>query len=55
METIMTKQEKIDQIVQDAKDDGNYREFAADCVREIVSEWDTIELNAWFGIEEKDE
>ncbi len=50
----MTREEKINQIVSDVGTDYDYDDFAADCVREVVSEWSKEELNDWFSIEKED-
>ncbi len=49
------RQEKINQIVYDCNTCYDYKDFAADCVREVVTKWDDDELNNWFGIEPDDE
>ena len=51
----MTRDEMIDQIVKDVGLNYDYKDFAADCVREVVTNWDEGELNDWFGIENEDE
>ncbi len=51
----MTRNEMIDQIVIDVGMNYDYKDFAADCVREVITDWDEDQLNDWFGIEDKDE
>jgi len=51
----MTREEKIEQIVNDCDGCWDYREFVADCVRQTVSQWTDEEINNWFGIEPEEE
>jgi GTP cyclohydrolase FolE2 len=44
------REEKINQIVQDADGCYDYKDFASDCVRQVVSQWTDEEINNWFGI-----
>jgi len=51
METKISKQKRenmINNIVDDCIDSYEYRDFAADCVREVVSNWSDEELRRWF-------
>ena len=50
----MNRQEKINQIVAEAEG-YDYKDFAADCVREVVEKWPDDELNAWFGEEDEED
>lgn len=52
---IRERQEKINQIVYDCGTCYDYKDFTADCVREIVTKWDDDEINNWFGISPDDE
>lgn len=49
------RQEKINQIVLDAGTCYDYKDFAMDCVREVVTKWDDDEILNWFGISADDE
>ena len=49
---VKERQEKINQIVLDAGTCYDYRDFAMDCVRQVVTEWTEEEINAWFGEED---
>lgn len=46
-----TKESRIDEIVAESAS-YDYKDFAADCVREVVSRWSDKEINAWFGEED---
>jgi len=45
------KEEIIEDIVNEVDGCYDYKDFAADCVREVVSKWDDEQLAAWFGRE----
>ena len=49
------RQEKIEQIVTDCGTCYDYKDFAADCVRQVVSKWSDQELMTWFGIEDEED
>jgi len=51
----MTREEKIEQIVCDAGTCYDYRDFAKDCVRQVVSQWTDKEIDEWFGGDEMEE
>ncbi len=45
----------VEDIVLEVGHTYDYKDFAADCVRKVVSEWDDKELADWFGREESTE
>lgn len=48
------KEELVEDIVNETMYSGNnfdYEDFAADCVREVVSKWSDRDLAGWFGRE----
>lgn len=45
------KKELVNDIVNEVDGCYDYKDFAADCVREVVSKWDDGQLASWFGRE----
>lgn len=49
---LQTNQAKRNQIVQEALNSSDYRDFVSCCLHSVVDSWGNEEINAWFGVEE---